>query len=63
MRRPTLCTITLAALLLNTLLFVSDVFSSGPNGLNLGHIIPSLVGAAPWFVNVGLLGSLGWVFL
>ena len=46
MRRPTLRTITAAALVLNTLLFVSDVFSSGPNGLNLGHIIPSLVVAA-----------------
>src|SRR6266545_321147 len=46
MRRPTLRMITAAALVLNTLLFVSDVFSSGPNGLNLGHIIPELVVAA-----------------
>src|SRR6266536_3518889 len=43
MRRPTLRTITAAALVANALFFVPDLFSSGPNGLNLGHIIPSLV--------------------
>jgi len=35
-----------AALVANALFFVSDLFSSGPNGLNLGHIIPALVVAA-----------------
>jgi plastocyanin len=43
MRRPNLRTITAAALVANALFFVPDLFSSGPNGLNLGHIIPSLV--------------------
>jgi plastocyanin len=41
--RPTLRTITVAALVLNALVFLFDVFSSGPNGLNLGHMIPALV--------------------
>ena len=44
--RPTLRTITVAALVANALFFVPDLFSSGPNGLNLGHIIPALVVAA-----------------
>ncbi len=44
--RPTLRTITAAAFVLNALLFVFDVVSSGPNPLNLGHLIPSLVVAA-----------------
>lgn len=45
-KRPTLRTITVAALVINALFFVPDLFSSGPNGLNLGHIIPALVVAA-----------------
>ncbi len=44
--RPTLRAITVAALVINALFFVPDLFSSGPNGLNLGHIIPALVVAA-----------------
>jgi len=41
--RPTLRAITIAALVVNALVFLFDVFSSGPNGLNLGHMIPALV--------------------
>jgi plastocyanin len=44
--RPTLRTITVVALVVNALFFVPDLFSSGPNGLNLGHMIPALVVAA-----------------
>jgi len=44
--RPTLRALTVAALVINGLFFVPDLFSSGPNGLNLGHIIPALVVAA-----------------
>jgi len=44
--RPTLRAMTVAALVINALFFVPDLFSSGPNGLNLGHIIPALVIAA-----------------
>ena len=44
--RPTLRTITAAALVLNALVFLFDLFSSGPNALNLGHIVPTLVDAA-----------------
>ncbi len=44
--RPTLRTVTATALLLNGLLFVFDLFSNGPNVINLSHIIPSLVFAA-----------------
>jgi len=44
--RPALRTITAAAVGLNALVFVFDMFANGPNGLNLGHIIPTLVVAA-----------------
>jgi FtsP/CotA-like multicopper oxidase with cupredoxin domain len=44
--RPTLRAITVAALVINALFFVPDLFSSGPNGLNLGHMIPALLVAA-----------------
>jgi plastocyanin len=44
--RPSLRTITAAALVINALLFVLDVFSSGPDDLNLPHVIISLVVAA-----------------
>ena len=44
--RPTLRTITAAAVALNGLVFVYDLFASGPNALNLGHIVPALVVAA-----------------
>ncbi len=41
--RPTLRTITVAALVVNALLFLFDVFSSGPDPINLTHVIISLV--------------------
>ncbi len=41
--RPTLRTITIAALVVNALLFLFDVFSSGPDGINVTHVIISLV--------------------
>jgi hypothetical protein len=41
--RPTLRTITVAALMLNALLFLYDVSSSGPNEINLTQVIISLV--------------------
>jgi plastocyanin len=41
--RPTLRTITVAALVANALLFVWDVFSSGPDEINVTHVIISLV--------------------
>jgi heme/copper-type cytochrome/quinol oxidase subunit 2 len=41
--RPTLRTITVAALVVNALLFGFDVFSSGPDGINVTHVIISLV--------------------
>jgi plastocyanin len=60
--------------MLNALFFVPDLFSSGPNGLNLGHIIPPLVVAGivatrfRWTPALGaLLSGLllvdGYVFL
>jgi uncharacterized cupredoxin-like copper-binding protein len=41
--RPTLRTIAVAALVANALLFLWDVFSSGPDGINVTHVIISLV--------------------
>jgi heme/copper-type cytochrome/quinol oxidase subunit 2 len=41
--RPTLRTITVAALVVNALLFLFDVFSTGPDSINLTHIAISLV--------------------
>ena len=41
--RPTLRTIAVAALVINALLFLFDVFSSGPDEINLTHVIISLV--------------------
>ena len=41
--RPTLRTITVAALVVNALLFLFDVFSSGPDEINVTHVIISLV--------------------
>src|SRR6266542_3757152 len=41
--RPTLRTITIAALVVNALLFLFDVFSSGPDEINVTHVIISLV--------------------
>ncbi len=66
MRGLTLRTITVAALGLNALVFVYDVFASGPNPLNLGHIIPPLVVAgivASRFRWAPALGALFGSFL
>jgi plastocyanin len=41
--RPTLRTITLAALVTNALLFGFDIISNGPNDINVTHVIISLV--------------------
>ena len=41
--RPSLRAVTIAALVLNALVFGTDLIASGPNDLNVGHIIPSLV--------------------
>jgi plastocyanin len=41
--RPTLRTITVAALIVNALLFGFDVFSSGSDEINVTHVIISLV--------------------
>src|SRR6266511_1248258 len=41
--RPTLRTITVAALVVNALLFLFDTFSSGPDDINVTHVIISLV--------------------
>jgi plastocyanin len=41
--RPTLRTITAAALVVNALLFGLDIFSSGPDEINVPHVIISLV--------------------
>ena len=41
--RPTLRTITVAALVVNALLFLFDTFSSGPDPINLTHVIISIV--------------------
>ncbi len=41
--RPTLRTITVAALVANALLFLFDTFSSGSDALNVTHVIISLV--------------------
>jgi len=59
--RPTLRTITVAALVANALLFGFDVFSSGPDDINLTHVIISLVVAGiaalrfRWAPTVGAL--------
>jgi plastocyanin len=72
--RPTLRAITIAALALNALLFGIDVLSSGPDGINVTHVIISLVVAgiaALRFRWVPALGALlcalqlieGYIFL
>jgi plastocyanin len=50
MRQPTLRMITVGALVVNALVFVYDMLESGPNGLNLGHVIPALLiaGIVAW---------------
>jgi hypothetical protein len=42
LRRPSRRTITIAALVLNALLFSTDLIASDPNGLDQGHIITPL---------------------
>ena len=64
--RPTLRTITAAALALNGLVFLFDLFANGPNAINLGHIIPALVVAgivASRFRWAPALGALVSAFL
>lgn len=65
LRQPSLRMITIAALVLNTLVFTTDLITSGPTDLNLGHIIPTLVFAGlvsirrRWTPALGaLLGAL-----
>lgn len=41
--QPSLRTITVAALVVNALLFLFDVFSNGPDSINLTHVVLSLV--------------------
>ena len=67
LRRPSLRMITIAALALNALVFTSDLIASGPNGLNLGHIIPPLVFAGlvairrRWTPALGALLGAVWL--
>jgi hypothetical protein len=70
LRRPSLRMITIAALVLNALAFSTDLTTSGPTDLNLGHIIPPLVFAGlvairrRWPPALGalrvLLLAIGW---
>src|SRR5215470_9783769 len=57
--RPTLRTITIAALVLNALLFGFDILSSGPDGINLTHVIISLVVAGIVVIRLRWLPALG----
>jgi hypothetical protein len=43
LRRSTLRAIAVAALVVNALLFLFDIFSSGPNEINIPHVIISLI--------------------
>jgi plastocyanin len=67
LRRPSLRMITIAALVLNALVFSTDLIASGPNGLNLGHIIPPLVFAGlvairrRWTPALGALLGAVWL--
>ena len=72
--RPTLRTLTMLALIGNALAFGTNLVANGPDGLNLGHIIPALVVASivalrfRWTPALGaLLGGLflveGYIFL
>ena len=60
--RPTLRQITVAALVINALFFVPDLFSDGPNGLNLGHMIPALVIAGIVATRLRWAPALGALF-
>ena len=57
--RPTLRAITLAALVLNALLFGFDILSSGPDGINVTHIIISLVVAGIAALRLRWVPALG----
>ncbi len=57
--RPTLRTITVAALMVNALLFLFDVFSSGPDEINVTHVIISLVVAGIAALRFRLVPALG----
>ena len=52
--RPTLRTITVAALVLNALLFGFEAISSGPDDISVPHVIISLV-----FAGIVALGCAG----
>src|SRR5262245_16743384 len=56
---PTLRAITIAALLGNALLFLFDVFSSGPDDINVTHVIISLVVAGIAAIRVRWVPVLG----
>jgi plastocyanin len=60
--RPTLRKITVAALVINALSFVPDLFSDGPNGLILGHMIPTLVVAGIVATRLRWAPALGALF-
>src|SRR6476661_8252487 len=57
--RPTLRMITIAALVANALLFLFDVFSSGPDGINVNHVIISLVVAGIMALRFRWVPALG----
>jgi plastocyanin len=57
--RPTLRTITVAALVVNALLFLFDVFSSGPDEINVTHVIISLVVAGIVAIRFRWVPALG----
>jgi plastocyanin len=57
--RPTLRTITVAALMVNALLFLWDIFSSGPDEINVTHVIISLVVAGMVATRLRWVPALG----
>jgi plastocyanin len=57
--RPTLRTITIAALVLNALLFGFDVISSGADDINVTHVIISLVVAGIVAIRLRWVPALG----
>ena len=57
--RPTLRTITVAALVLNALLFGFDAISSGPDDISVSHVIISLVFAGIVALRLRWLPALG----
>jgi FtsP/CotA-like multicopper oxidase with cupredoxin domain len=60
--RPTLRTMTLAALVVNALLFLFDSFSSGPNEINVTHVIISLVVAGVAALRLRWAPAVGALF-